>query len=81
MKGLLMSFWQYESIQDLLVSLGFTIDQEQGQFSKWHTGWQFTAIPFSELTGHTVSSFIAKARRRGWLPEEDSQEDSSATYL
>ena len=76
-----MSAWQYESIQDLLVSLGFTIDQEQGQFSRWQTGWQFTAIPFHELTGHTVSSFIAKARRRGWLPEETFQEDSAATYI
>ncbi|MBI3757009.1 MAG: hypothetical protein HY267_03435 [Deltaproteobacteria bacterium] len=76
-----MSVWQYESIQDLLVSLGFTIDQEQGQFSRWQTGWQFTAIPFCELTGHTVSTFVAKARRRGWLPEEKLEEDSSATCI
>lgn len=71
-----MSIWQYESIQDLLVSTGFTIDQEQGQFSKWHTGWQFIAIPFMELAGHTVTTFVQKARRRGWLPEEEVQEDS-----
>jgi len=36
MKGLCMSFWQYESIQDLLVSMGFTIDQEQGSFQVAH---------------------------------------------
>ncbi|HXG19709.1 MAG TPA: hypothetical protein VNN62_11650 [Methylomirabilota bacterium] len=71
-----MNVQQYESIQDLLVSLGFTIDQEQGQFSKWHTGWQFIAIPFSEIAGHTVSSFIQKARQRGWLPEEEVRADS-----
>ncbi len=71
-----MSIWQYESIQDLLVSTGFTIDQEQGQFSKWHTGWQFISIPFMELAGHTVSTFVQKARRRGWLPEEEVQDDS-----
>jgi hypothetical protein len=71
-----MSIWHYESIQDLLVSAGFTIDQEQGQFSKWHTGWQFIAIPFAELAGHTVASFAQKARRRGWFPEEDIQEDT-----
>ena len=71
-----MSAWQYDSIQDLLVSAGFTIDQEQGQFSKWHTGWQFISIPFVELAGHTVLTFMQKARRRGWLPEEESQEDA-----
>ena len=71
-----MSAWQYESIQDLLVSAGFTIDQEQGQFSKWYTGWQFISIPFVELAGHTVTTFMQKARRRGWLPEEESQEDA-----
>lgn len=71
-----MSIWQYESIQDLLVSTGFTIDHEQGQFSKWHTGWQFISIPFIELAGHTVTTFVQKARRRGWLPEEEVQEDS-----
>ena len=73
-----MSIWHYESIQDLLVSVGFTIDQEQGQFSKWHTGWQFISIPFVELAGHTVTSFAQKARRRGWFPEEEIQED---TYM
>jgi hypothetical protein len=73
-----MSILSYEAIQDLLVSAGFTIDQDQRQFSKWHTGWQFIAIPFTELGGHTVSTFVQKARRRGWLPEEEIQED---TYM
>ena len=73
-----MSIWHYESIQDLLVSVGFTIDQEQRQFSKWHTGWQFIAIPFAELAGHTVTSFVQKAQRRGWFPEDANQED---TYM
>ena len=71
-----MSAWQHESIQDLLVSAGFTIDQEQEQFSKWYTGWQLISIPFIELAGHTVTTFVQKARRRGWLPEEDNQSDS-----
>jgi hypothetical protein len=73
--------WHYESIQDLLVSIGFSIDQEQGQFSRWQTGWQFIAIPFTELTGHTVSTFVTKARRRGWLPEEELQDDSSSACV
>lgn len=72
-----MRSWQYDSIQDFLVSSGFTVDQEQGQFSKWHTGWQFIAIPFAELAGHTVTSFVQKARRRGWLLEEGMQEETS----
>ena len=76
-----MSIWHYESIQDLLVSTGFTIDQDQGQFSKWHTGWQFIAIPFVELAGHTVPTFVQKARRRGWLPEEESQNDSAMSCI
>jgi hypothetical protein len=71
-----MQSWQYDSIQEMLISLGFTIDQEQGQFSRWQTGWQFIAIPFTELTGHNVSSFVEKARRRGWLPEGELQNDA-----
>jgi hypothetical protein len=72
-----MKPWAHDSIQDLLVSLGYAIDQEQGHFSKWHTGWQFITIPFSELAGHTVASFIEKARNRGWLlRESETREDS-----
>lgn len=74
-----MSAWQHESIQEFLVSCGFTIDQEQGQFSKWHTGWQYISIPFVELRGHTVLTFITKARQRGWLPEEE--ETSKESYF
>jgi hypothetical protein len=77
-----MNTWAYESIQDLLVSLGFTIDQEQGHFSKWSTGWQFVTIPFSELAGHTIASFIEKARRRGWIPaESDTQSSGQDSHL
>lgn len=68
-----MRLSHYENIQDLLVGLGFTIDQEQGQFAKWVTGWQFVAIPFAELAKHTVKSFIPKARRRGWLKDEGEE--------
>ena len=75
-----MISWHHDSIQDLLVSIGFTIDQEQGQFSKWHTGWQFISIPFAELAGHTVSTFMQKARRRGWLPEEEQQRQEDAYF-
>ena len=76
-----MSMGHYESIQDLLISTGFTIDQEQSQFSKWHTGWQFITIPFVELAGHTVSTFIQKARRRGWFLDEEGQNDSAMSCV
>jgi len=76
-----MSIWRYESIQDLLVSTGFTVDQEQGQFSKWHTGWQFISIPFAELAGHTVGSFKDKAKRCGWFPEEELQEETPMSCI
>lgn len=74
----------YQSIQDFLISLGFSVDQEQGQFSRWNTAWQFVAIPFSELAGHTVTTFIEKAQRRGWLPEESlmsSPEQDASFYV
>jgi len=76
-----MNIWRYESIQELLVSTGFTVDQEQGQFSKWHTGWQFISIPFAELAGHTVGSFREKAKRRGWFPEEEFQEETPMSCI
>jgi hypothetical protein len=66
-----MQAWAYESIQDFLVSLGFSIDLEQGQFTKWITGWQYIHIPFSELAGHTVATFREKALKRGWLLTEE----------
>jgi hypothetical protein len=71
-----MNTWAYPSIQDFLVALGFSIDQEQSQFSKWHTGWQFVAIPFSELAGHTVVTFREKAQRRGWILAESNAPSS-----
>lgn len=67
-----MNAWSFNSIQDFLLSLGFSIDQDQGQFLKWETGWQHVTIPFSELAGHTVFTFMEKARNRGWIPAEGS---------
>lgn len=65
-----MKTYKYESIQDFLISLGLSVDQEQGQFAKWNRAWQFIVIPFSELAGHTVTTLIEKAHRRGCLPAE-----------
>jgi hypothetical protein len=74
----------YDSIQDFLLALGFSVDQEQGQFSKWNTAWQFIVIPFSELAGHTAATFIEKARSRGWLPTEPplpTSEPETSLYI
>ena len=58
--------WSYGSIQDLLVSYGFQIDEDRGWFLKQTVGEEHIIIPFSELMGHTVGSFLGKAERRGW---------------
>jgi hypothetical protein len=58
--------WIHTSIQDLLVSHGFQIDQDHGWFSKQTVGEEHIIIPFSELMGHTVGTFLGKAERRGW---------------
>jgi hypothetical protein len=59
-----------DSIQETLVDhYGFTIkgdtfvkDGYMGEIS----------IPFNEVIGHTVGSFLEKAKRRGWLQEESA---------
>ena len=52
----------HKSITDLLVAEGFVIDEKKQFFKK-----DEIEISFSELTRHTVSSFIEKARAKGWL--------------
>lgn len=58
--------WRHSSIQDLLTSHGFQIDEDRGWFLKQTVGEEHIIIPFSELMGHTVGSFLGKAERRGW---------------
>src|SRR5262245_57513195 len=52
--------WVYRSIQDLLTSYGFLVDQDRGWFLKQTVGEEQIIIPFSELMGHTVGSFLVK---------------------
>lgn len=54
---------RYESIADMLVAEGFTIDSEKQVFKK-----DALEILFSDLAKHTVASFIEKARAKDWLP-------------
>lgn len=58
--------WHHNSIQDLLVSYGFLIDQDHSWFLKQTVGEEQVIIPFYELAGHTVNSFLGKAEHRGW---------------
>ena len=73
--------WHHNSIQDLLVSHGFRIDQNHGRFLKQTIDEQQIIIPFSELTGHTVTSFLGKAERRGWQLATESMASSEQTPL
>jgi hypothetical protein len=73
--------WVHTSIQDLLVSYGFQIDQDHGWFLKQTVGEEHIIIPFSELTGHTVGTFLGKAERRGWQLAAESSSASEQTLL
>jgi hypothetical protein len=73
--------WFHSSIQDLLVSYGFQIDQDHGWFLKQTVGEEHIIIPFSELIGHTVGSFLGKAERRGWHLAAESAASAQPTLL
>ena len=73
--------WLHKSIQDLLVSCGFQVDQDHNWFLKQTVGEEHIIIPFSELMGHTVGSFLGKAERRGWQLAAESATASGQTLL
>ena len=60
-----------EDIQGLLTESGFQIMQSERKFYR-NGVYETIEIPFDELSGHTVDSFIEKAKRRGWLPGDFS---------
>lgn len=55
-----------ENITDWLLSKHFTIDHEQHAFIKGSV-----YIPFSEIAGHTISSFEKRAAEKGWIKETE----------
>ena len=55
------------SIQDYLVSLGFSVNESQGTFTKWVNGWTHVEIPFADLAGRTVEEFQRRAKADGWI--------------
>jgi len=56
---------KYENIQDLLIAHGFIANALLSKFVKGST-----CIPYSELYGHSVATFYAKAIARGWIVPE-----------
>lgn len=56
-----------QSIQDLLTSKGYTINETQLRYER-----DSEHIPIAETIGHTVDSFTAKAMRKGWLKPEET---------
>jgi hypothetical protein len=57
---------RYPNIQDLLTTLGYTIDHPSARFQAGAI-----QIPFAALRGHSVSTFVEMARTRGWLDLTD----------
>lgn len=60
-----------DSIQDWLVKVGFSIQQEQQQFTRWKTAFKFVAIPFDALAGHSVHTFQQRAVRAEWVDADE----------
>ena len=57
-----------DSIQETLVeNYGFMI-KDNAFVKDGYMGE--VSIPFDEMIGHSVDSFLEKAKRRGWLTEE-----------
>ena len=69
-----------EDIQGLLTTNGFQIMQSERKFYR-NGVYETIEIPFDELSGHTVDSFIEKAKRRGWLAEDFSCLQDSVTAI
>lgn len=54
---------QYDSIQQYLEALKFTINKDYYVCGE-------IVFPCVEICGHTVATFADKMRRKGWVPAE-----------
>ena len=52
------------NIQDYLAKHGYAFNHVEQVFEKWPA-----KISVEEIIGHTVDSFAAKARAKGWVAE------------
>ena len=58
---------RYNSIQELLTSFNYVIDQDNNWFVKPIGNERMIVIPFAALAGHSVKTFYEKAEQCGWL--------------
>ena len=58
---------RYNSIQELLTSYNYAIDQDNNWFVKPLGNERMIVIPFAVLAGHSVKTFYEKAEQCGWL--------------
>ena len=58
---------RYNSIQELLTSHNYVIDQDNNWFVKPLGNERMIVIPFAALAGHSVETFYEKAEQCGWL--------------
>lgn len=55
------------SIQEWLTGIGFQMWPLSEVFER-----AGVRIPYTELAGHTVATFKEKAKRKGWVTEEEA---------
>lgn len=58
---------RYNSIQELLTSYNYVIDQDNNWFFKPIGNERLIVIPFTMLAGHSVKTFYEKAEQCGWF--------------
>ena len=74
---------RYKSIQELLTSHNYVIDQDNNWFVKPIGNERMIVIPFTALAGHSVKTFYEKAEQCGWfrpVQTETPKQDSSPLY-
>jgi hypothetical protein len=58
-----------ESIQEWLVSQGFSIDADNQYFRKYSPSGDLTKIPVSALVGRSLAVFKILASKEGWVTD------------
>ncbi len=64
---------RYNSIQELLISHNFIIDQDNNWFCKLLSRERMIVIPFTALAGHSVKTFYEKAEQCGWFDQASKE--------
>lgn len=56
-------------MQDLLCDLGYEEKQTERVFARGDV-----KIPFEDIAGHGVGSFLDKARHKGWVTDDEARQ-------